>query len=83
MNPSSRLRRAGVNRIVVAAVFMLSQIVVLFCTGGINWLRGWIYAGLYCVLLAMVGVYLLRVTPEILNIRGERNGHGHGGEFVF
>lgn len=72
MNPSSGLRRAGVNRIVVAAVFMLSQIVVLFCAGGINWLRGWIYAGVYCVLLAMVGVYLLRVNPEILNVRGER-----------
>jgi protein-S-isoprenylcysteine O-methyltransferase Ste14 len=67
----SSLNRFGIRSIVVQTISLIIGLVILFISAGtLNWLRGWIYAGLVSIYWVISTAVLARVNPEMLNARG-------------
>jgi len=67
----SSLNRFGIRSIVVQTIALIIGLVILFISAGtLNWLRGWIYAGLVTICWVISTAVLARVNPEMLNARG-------------
>ena len=67
----SGLNRFGIRSIAVQTIALIIGLVILFISAGtLNWLRGWIYAGLVTIYWVISTAVLARVNPEMLNARG-------------
>ncbi len=67
----SSLNRFGIRSILVQTIALIIGLVILFISAGtLNWLRGWIYAGIVSIYWVISTVVMARVNPEMLNARG-------------
>lgn len=67
----SSLNRFGIRSVVVQTIALIIGLVILFISAGtLNWLRGWIYAGLVTIYWVISTAVMARVNPEMLNARG-------------
>ena len=71
-NTTQSLRRSGVNRIIqVAAIYVVQSAVLFISAGTITWLRAWLFVGLNFVFMIINLIVLLKISPELINVRGE------------
>ena len=71
-NTTQSLRRSGVNRIIqVAAIYVVQSAVLFISAGTITWLRAWLFVGLNFVFMTINLIVLLKISPELINVRGE------------
>ncbi|UCH51943.1 MAG: isoprenylcysteine carboxylmethyltransferase family protein [Chloroflexota bacterium] len=67
----SSLNRSVIRSIVVQSLLIVIGFVILFISAGtLDWVNGWIYAGVVSIYWVISTAVLARVNPEMLNERG-------------
>jgi protein-S-isoprenylcysteine O-methyltransferase Ste14 len=68
------LDRSGIKRIITLIVATLFIAMILFISAGrINWVRAWIWIGLWSTMLTLNGIVLFKKNPELINARGKKH----------
>lgn len=71
LNPSAKLDRSGVNRIIQVLVSLLVYAVLLFVIRGrLDWTEAWIFLGIYLLGILANALWALRHNVEVINERG-------------
>lgn len=66
------IKRSRVKRITLVVGFVFVQAAVLFASAGtFTWLRAWIYITFYVVILAVAGVSVVKMNPELVGHRAK------------
>ena len=67
----SRLNRSGIRGIIIQTILLIIGLAVLFLSAGtLNWINGWLYAGLVSLYWVISTFVLARINPGVLNERG-------------
>lgn len=68
----SLYQKYGINRLLPGLSFMTFWSVLLFaCAGTFHWMRGWICAGSYAVIMLGVGMAIARLNPGLFAARAK------------
>ena len=79
-----KLEKAGKQRIVVIIVYMAAAWTLMFLGAGtLDWPTAWIFVALQTAVFLTLGLYVIRVNPEIINERGRKSDKTKSWDKVF
>ncbi|HVN55232.1 MAG TPA: isoprenylcysteine carboxylmethyltransferase family protein [Anaerolineaceae bacterium] len=71
VNPTPKLDRDGINRIIQVLGFLLVTGGILFaCAGRLAWIEAWVFLSIYLAGVLLNGLWTLRHDPGLINERG-------------
>jgi len=75
--PTSPINRQSLHSLMRDVVIVPGIVIVLMFVGRgtVNWLWGWVFAGLYVLAALTSDLIVLRLNPVLLSARGERDPH--------
>ncbi|MBZ0281342.1 MAG: isoprenylcysteine carboxylmethyltransferase family protein [Anaerolineae bacterium] len=75
--PTSPINRHSLHSLMRDVVIVPGIVTVLMFIGRgtVNWLWGWVFAGLYILAALTSDLVVLRLNPDLLSTRGERDPH--------
>lgn len=80
----TKLERTGKKRIVVVITYMVIVWAILFAAAGtLNYPAAWAFVTLQATVFLSVGLYVIRVNPEIINERGRKSDKTKSWDKVF
>ncbi|NKQ37696.1 MAG: hypothetical protein HF973_19055 [Chloroflexi bacterium] len=66
-----KLDRYGIKQLVSVTIYLLLELLILFIAAGrIDWTAAWVYMGLRFTVFILIGMWMARTHPEIINARG-------------
>ncbi len=79
-----KLEKEGKQRIVVVIVYMVMAWALLFLAAGtINWPAGWLFVALQGSVFLTLGLYAVRINPEVINERGRKSDKTKSWDKIF
>jgi protein-S-isoprenylcysteine O-methyltransferase Ste14 len=79
-----KLEKAGKQRIIVVIVYLAVAWALIFLGAGtVDWPAAWIFVVLQTAVFLTLGLYVIRVNPEIINERGRKSDKTKSWDKIF
>lgn len=63
----------GIKRFLIIVVFfIIIHSILILCSGRVLWWNAWAFTGIYLFWIVVVFIVMLRINPELLNVRGKK-----------